>query len=80
MSSLLRAAIPSARSSFDARARRRGTKMSLRLWGCVYETGRTARPASAWAAAAMEEGKDDELCAFLDARATTYLVIILITA
>ena len=54
--------------------------MSLGSERCVCETGRTARPASAWAAAAMEEGKDDELCAFLDARATTYLVIILITA
>jgi len=46
------------------------------LRGCVRETGRTARPASAWAAAAMTEVKDDEVCAFLHARATTYLVII----
>ena len=42
----------------------------------MCETGRTARPANAWAAAAMEEGKDEEFCAFLGARATTYLVII----
>ena len=76
MSSLLRAAIPSARSSYDARARWRGTDLSLGSEGCVCETGRTARRASAWAAAAMTEVKDDEVCAFLHARATTYLVII----
>ena len=44
----------------------------------MCETGRTARPASAWVAAAVEEGKDEERCAFLTALATTYLVIVLL--
>ena len=59
-----------------APARRRVPNWSWRLWGCVRETGRTARPASAWAAAAVNEGKNDTSRAFIYARATTYLVII----
>ena len=54
----LRAAMPVGPGALLTPARGRGTKMSLRLWGCVCETGRTARPASAWAAAAMTEVKD----------------------
>ena len=46
----------------------------------MCETGRTARRASAWAAAAVNEGKNDTNRAFFNARATTYLVIMSITA